>query len=141
MFEEERRKPLKLSMTPLIDMVFLLLVFFMLTTSFSVKEGIELNYGGQDGRVAAPRVPKAFVLVSIEPEGVVMVNEKVSSLSEFSGDIETLLIAQVNQRVFVQTIGEPSVQELVSVVDQLNLLGVGDVTFLEQDYSQPESMR
>jgi len=38
-----RRKPLELGITPLIDIVFLLLLFFMLTSRFVLQEGIEVQ--------------------------------------------------------------------------------------------------
>ena len=38
-----RRKPLEIGITPLIDIVFLLLIFFMLTSRFMVQEGIEVD--------------------------------------------------------------------------------------------------
>jgi biopolymer transport protein ExbD len=42
-FRPQRRPTLELGMTPLIDIVFLLLIFFMLTSSFVVQEGIQVD--------------------------------------------------------------------------------------------------
>ena len=42
-FRPRRRPALELGMTPLIDIVFLLLIFFMLTSRFVVQEGIQVD--------------------------------------------------------------------------------------------------
>lgn len=42
-FRPRRRPTLELGMTPLIDIVFLLLIFFMLTSHFVVQEGIQVD--------------------------------------------------------------------------------------------------
>ena len=42
-FRPQRRPTLELGMTPLIDIVFLLLIFFMLTSRFVVQEGIQVD--------------------------------------------------------------------------------------------------
>jgi len=42
-FRPQRRPTLELGMTPLIDIVFLLLIFFMLTSRFVIQEGIQVD--------------------------------------------------------------------------------------------------
>ena len=42
-YEEEKKELISINITPLIDIVFLLLIFFMLATSFIQKSTIEVN--------------------------------------------------------------------------------------------------
>lgn len=57
-----RRRP---SLTPMIDVVFLLLVFFMLASRFGMDAVLELPLAGQGGSYSGP--PR---LVAISPGGV-----------------------------------------------------------------------
>ncbi|MEP1767834.1 MAG: biopolymer transporter ExbD [Sulfitobacter sp.] len=54
------RKRRRLSMTSLIDVIFLLLLFFMLTSTFSKFAEVELAAGGS-GSAAAPTSPPVFL--------------------------------------------------------------------------------
>jgi biopolymer transport protein ExbD len=49
-----RRKALELGITPLIDIVFLLLLFFMLTSRFVLQEGIEVQLPETERRIPFP---------------------------------------------------------------------------------------
>jgi biopolymer transport protein ExbD len=42
-FRSQKKQPLMMDVTPLVDVVFLLLIFFMVTTTFSVQKGIKLD--------------------------------------------------------------------------------------------------
>lgn len=55
-----RTRRRKLSMTSLIDVIFLLLLFFMLTSTFSKFSEVELSAGGS-GTVAPSETPPLFL--------------------------------------------------------------------------------
>ncbi|MBF0382372.1 MAG: biopolymer transporter ExbD [Magnetococcales bacterium] len=42
-FRSNKKPPLSMDVTPLVDVVFLLLIFFMVTTTFSTEKGIKLD--------------------------------------------------------------------------------------------------
>jgi biopolymer transport protein ExbD len=42
-FRSHKKTPLTMDVTPLVDVVFLLLIFFMVTTTFSLDQGIKLD--------------------------------------------------------------------------------------------------
>ncbi|MEM7440227.1 MAG: biopolymer transporter ExbD [Pseudomonadota bacterium] len=57
----KRRQRRKLSMTPLIDVIFLLLLFFMLSSTFSKFSEVELTSGGAGSAIVANDTPPIFV--------------------------------------------------------------------------------
>lgn len=61
------RVPRRPSLTPMIDVVFLLLVFFMLAARFGMEGGLQLNLAGQAAGVAEWSGPPR--LVDVLPEG------------------------------------------------------------------------
>lgn len=62
-FGEQRRRR-RLSLTPMIDVVFLLLVFFILVARFGVEQGLEIGMAGRGIYEGPPR------LVEVFPDGI-----------------------------------------------------------------------
>ena len=56
-FEGRARIRTQLDVTPLIDVVFLLLIFFLLTSTYITRESIELNLPSSDTAVARDDAP------------------------------------------------------------------------------------
>jgi biopolymer transport protein ExbD len=67
----------ELSMTPLIDMVFLLLIFFAVTTNFTKETGIKVD---KASTTTARILDKELLLISIDKGGNYWYNGKISSL-------------------------------------------------------------
>jgi biopolymer transport protein ExbD len=89
MFARPKRATLSIDMAPLIDVVFLLLIFFMLTSSF-VPPSVPLTLPQ-----AASGAPSeaAKVVVSLDANGGISISEKPIANSEF----ETALRAALDQ--------------------------------------------
>ncbi len=73
-FRDKKREKLEITLTPMIDVVFLLLIFFMVTTTFSRETAVKINLPEASGeeRLEAPKV----VNLSIDADGVYYVNNQ-----------------------------------------------------------------
>ncbi len=71
----QRPEPPDINLAPLIDVVFLLLIFFMVTTTFKDEVGIKVQLPQAQGEVAAE--PRALTLV-IDASGAFYVNDRKS---------------------------------------------------------------
>lgn len=115
---------LEVDLSPLIDVTFLLLIFFVLTTSFSQEKQLQIE---RPAASSASEVEREPLRVALDSEGVTYVDGhrvapwllqgRVESLLRESGATEVLLIADV--RV-------PS-GRMVEVIDQCRLAGAEDV--------------
>ena len=74
----------KLDIAPLIDVVFLLLIFFMLTSSFIIQPGIRVNL---PRAVTSEVLNKELVVVTITAENEVFVNERPVEAEELVSHI------------------------------------------------------
>jgi len=103
MFTRPKRPTLSIDMAPLIDVVFLLLIFFMLTSSFA-PPAVPLTLPK-----AASGAPSetAKVVVSLDQAGGISISENPITESEF----ETALRAALDQNATppVHSRGDPSV--------------------------------
>jgi len=66
-FPRRRRDPVEVNLTPLIDVVFLLLIFFMVSTTFETRQALELSLPESVSGVAAEPSPVTLVVTA---EGV-----------------------------------------------------------------------
>ncbi len=71
-FKRRHKEELNLNLTPLIDIVFLLLIFFMVSTTFTKESHLAVNLPEADGQVAD--APDRMVEVVIDKDGLYSVN-------------------------------------------------------------------
>lgn len=81
-FKREKRIVSPPDITPLIDVVFLLLIFFMLSTTFIVKPGIKIDLPKSSAEEI--KKEKEEIEVTISKEGVIFVGEKETTLKELT---------------------------------------------------------
>lgn len=118
----KRRKP---SLTPMIDVVFLLLVFFMLAARFGVDKAIPLSPAVQGGGTytGAPR------LISVAPDGV-RLNGTVVDRTALIAQVRSLMPHE-NAIVVVKSIEGANLQDVVDVLDSLSGAGINKIVLAE----------
>ncbi|MEA3333275.1 MAG: biopolymer transporter ExbD [Pseudomonadota bacterium] len=87
-FQTRSRDDVQLDMTPLVDVVFLLLIFFMLSTSLSVNPGIKIDLP----KASAEQVKKkkTTLRVAVEPGGRIFLGGKKLSLDQLREKFKTV---------------------------------------------------
>ena len=117
------RRYARVSLTPLIDVVFILLVFFMLASSFVDWRALSLSAAG--GGAAAPTMKGAF-LVDVGPGGAL----RLAGAPIGQGALLKRLGTAPDRRVLLRPIGGVAVQPLVDLIDRLEGAGVARVALL-----------
>lgn len=123
-----------LSLTPLIDVVFLLLIFFLVTSEFEDEERrLDIVLPSASSAVPMTSKPREIV-VDIDSAGKVYLRGEPTSLEEFE---ELLKIAvannPTNQTVVIRADQATSFQPVVNVMDVCNRTGVSDYSVTTQD--------
>ncbi len=107
-------------MTPLIDVVFILLLFFMLVSQFHRWQTLRVSTAVQD----STQGQHPAVLVRVQAEGQLDLNGEPLSLAALSERLGALRAKYPQLRVQVQAADAVSLQTLVNVFDQLQAAGV-----------------
>jgi len=116
-----------LSLTPMIDVVFLLLIFFLVTSEFEDEEQrLKIVLPTASSATPMTRKPREIV-IDIDPEGRVFLRGQATEFEE----LERLLTAAVsenptNQSAIIRADGATSFQPVVSVMDICNRTGIAD---------------
>ena len=128
-----RRRRALIGLTPLIDVVFILLVFFMLASSFLDWHSIDLSPPTR-GAAAAPM--EGALLVEIRPKGLRVSGERMS-LDALGERVRQRISKRPDQRVLVQPAPGVPLQDAVRVLDRLALAGVTRMALVRKATPEP----
>lgn len=118
-FEGRQRLPLRLDMAPLIDVVFLLLIFFMLTSSFMVQEAINMVL--PESQTAESGI-ETDISVIISEDREIRLNGKLIELENLQVEIEPLIVSQETP-IYLHSDQNIPVKDMLAVMDEIRLAG------------------
>jgi biopolymer transport protein ExbD len=128
--EPGRRRPL-VGLTPLIDVVFILLVFFMLVSSFAdwrtITVAPPLAAGDRRQGLAGA------VLVEVQGAGRIRLSGEGLALAQIAARLRPMLLDAPDRRFVIKTDERVPLQDLVDVLDQLAAAGARDIAFLRAE--------
>ena len=144
-FIKTRQLHVEINLTPLIDVVFLLLIFFMISTSFTLETQIEVTLPSADGAQGAPQGDPFVVWVSAEGQYAIN-NSTVIGTSFLALDaaISAALRAETPSEVVVWADAEASHQSVITLLEVLQKAGQANVqlkTQSRQGTRNPERLR
>jgi biopolymer transport protein ExbD len=114
-----RRRP---SLTPLIDVVFLLLVFFMLASRFGMDAVLDIPLAAQGGPYTGP--PR---LIDVTPEGLSLNGQPVKELAPA---LEPLM-EKPTDMLILRGRDEATLQRIMEVTETLRAAGYTSVVLVE----------
>ncbi|XGA78812.1 biopolymer transporter ExbD [Halomonas sp. CH40] len=112
----------EVNLTPMLDVVFIMLIFFIVTTSFIKESGVEIER--PEASAATPRLD-AQVLVAITPEGAVWVDGKAVDVHRIGQQVAGML--SDDGAVVIQADRASTTGLLIEVMDRLKQAGVEQV--------------
>ncbi len=122
-----RRKKDEISdvdMSPLIDMVFILLIFFMVSSTFTKDMKLDLN---RPGASSASRASSKVIRVYIDNQADIYVDNQPVKLWAVQSKLREMLRSATEKSVLVITDSTIPVEKLIELVDQCRLSGAKDV--------------
>ncbi len=127
MRRRSRRKPEEqgLDLTPMMDIVFIMLIFFIVTTSFVKETGVDINRPNAE---TAERDEKGNILVAITQNNEIWIDKRRIDLKAVRANIERLKIEYPEGSVIIQADKEARSGLLVETMDQIRLAGVQNIS-------------
>lgn len=113
-----------IDISPLIDMVFILLIFFMVSSTFTKDMQLELN---RPGASSASKSSSKVIRVYIDKFSDVYLDGQPIKVWALQGKMRDLLRTSTEKSVLVVTDMGVTADKLVEVVDQCRLSGAKDV--------------
>ncbi|KAF3978403.1 MAG: biopolymer transporter ExbD [Methylococcales symbiont of Iophon sp. n. MRB-2018] len=110
-----------IDMTPMLDIVFIMLIFFIVTTSFVKESGIDVN---RPTAQTATRKEKGNIIVAIKPNGDVWIDKRQVDIRAVRANVSRLHAEQPLGSVVIAADKETTVRVLTQVMDQIRLAGI-----------------
>lgn len=114
----------QIDMTSMMDVVFIMLIFFIVTTSFVKEAGIEVN---RPMAASAERQERGNIMIAVSESGAVWIDGRQVDVRAVRANVERLRAENPEGAVIVQADEASRTGILVQVIDQVRLAGVRDV--------------
>ena len=128
-FRQRRKRVLEVSLTPMIDVVFLLLIFFMVTTTFNKEVELKIKLPEAKG---SEKTEKKSIVLSIDADGVYfvnnhqLVNQKLSTLRKA---LREAAVDSKNMPFVISADAKTPHQAVISALDVAADIGFVRITF------------
>jgi biopolymer transport protein ExbD len=119
-----------IDMTPMLDIVFIMLIFFIVTTSFVKEAGIEVSRPSAN---TAQVVKNGNIMVAIGAAGDVWVDKRRIEVDAVRANIERLRAESPEGTVVIQADTEANAGTVVKVMDQIKMAGVENISIAATD--------
>ncbi|MEQ8934552.1 MAG: biopolymer transporter ExbD [Amphiplicatus sp.] len=118
------------NVTPLLDIVFIMLIFFIVTSTFVKEPGVDIE---RPEALTASDRKLASILVAIAPDNTIWVNKEEIKLEEVRNAVEQLRRENPKGTAVVQADKASESRYLVDVLNQIKAAGISDVAVSTED--------
>ena len=117
MIKKQRRPMQEINSSSMADIAFLLLVFFLVTTTISMDKGISLVLPSEGNELEVNK--KNIVNILMNESGKVLLNDKAIKVKDIREKVERKLAGNPNLIFSVQTHPRTKYQDYLNILDQL----------------------
>ena len=122
---DRRKSESEVNLTPMLDVVFIMLIFFIVTASFVKESGIEIS---RPGASTAVRKEKGNILIAISANDQIWMNRRQVDPRALRANIERAHAENPQGAVIIQADKEAKTGLLVQVMDAARSAGVKDIS-------------
>jgi biopolymer transport protein ExbD len=126
-----RDVPAEIPTASMADVAFLLIIFFLVASFYSVTRGIQFSLPRHD-EAALTAEPEAAVLIEIAANGALTVDRQALGLSDLTGYLRPKLVRNPSKPVILRTALEAPYSAMTDVFDELRQVGVQNVVIPTQ---------
>ena len=122
-----------IDMTPMLDIVFIMLIFFIVTTSFVKESGIDVN---RPTAQTATRKEQGNIIVAIKANGDVWIDKRQVDIRAVRANVSRLHAEQPLGSVVIAADKDTKVKVLTQVMDQIRLAGIMNASIATETESK-----
>ena len=114
----------EINLTPMLDVVFIMLIFFIVTASFMKEAGFDLN---RNDAVSEHEVVNDTILIQISADNDVLLADRTIDPRALRANLSRLSAENPDAVFVVQAHNRSKNQLLIRVLDQARLAGIYDI--------------
>ena len=130
-FFSKEKKNIDINVAPLIDIVFLLLIFFMLASEFTDFKTIDMVSPNQSNKeINKTKLP---IIIELSENGIININNKEIAFNKLSIIVDDMLTNKQINKVVISTPNETKVNVLIKIVDIIRSLGIENIALITKE--------
>ncbi len=118
----------KINLTPMLDVVFIMLIFFIVTATFVKETGLDVNQP-EDDEVQEPDPEKRSIVVRITNHDRIIIAQRTVDLRAVRANIERLSAENPEAPVIIQPHPDSTTDAMIHVMDSARQAGVYNISF------------
>ena len=119
-----------IDITPMLDIVFIMLIFFIVTATFVKESGIDVTRPDAETAVKQNRVA---ILIAIRDNNEIWINRRKVDLASVRANVEKLHAENPQGGAVIQADRQAETGVLVEIMDQVRLAGVGAISIAAEE--------
>ena len=123
---EEAEEP---NITPMLDVVFILLNFFIVTANFIKDPGLEINRPDSE---TAEITENAAILIAIGPAGEIYMDGRRIDVRQVKANVIRLMAENPQGAVVMQADEKATAEKIIAVMDEVREAGVIDISIASE---------
>lgn len=121
----KNKEETEINLTPMLDVVFIMLIFFIVTTSFVKETGVNVN---RPSAKSSQQRSNANILIAIKNNNEIWIDKRMVDIRSVRANIERLKASNTQSSVVIQSDTESKTGILVKVMDQIRLAGIFNIS-------------
>ena len=122
---KKEKNCVSINITSLIDVVFMLVIFFMLSSSFN-KSSIPISLPSSENSIQSSDTES--IRVTISKEKIIFLNDSITSIKNLSSESQKLLTSLGTRNAVLYSDENVSLGFMISVIDELTKSGIENVS-------------
>jgi biopolymer transport protein ExbD len=106
-----------IDMTPMLDVVFIMLIFFIVTASFVKEAGLDMSSSEQDSNINT-KANNNTILIRIESTGRIWIDDSITDIEAVQSSVKRLHAQNPEARVIIQPDPKAKTDLMIRVLDQ-----------------------
>jgi biopolymer transport protein ExbD len=121
---DKKSDQVEINMSPMVDMTFLLLIFFLVTTTFVKESGVEVNRP-----ISTPdsTVEQDNILISVTKDGMIFIEDQIIDIRSVRSRMERFKSEMPEGNVIITADSESLFGVAIEVLDQVRLANIKNV--------------
>ncbi|HSN72796.1 MAG TPA: biopolymer transporter ExbD [Steroidobacteraceae bacterium] len=124
-----RQDESEIDLTPMLDVVFIMLIFFIVTASFIKESGIDVNR--PDANTVDNPQEKKNILIQIGPDDEIFIDRRRVDRRAVRANVERLHAENPEATVVIQALQRAKTDTLIAVMDASRQAGVYNIAIAE----------
>lgn len=115
----------QIDMTPMLDIVFIMLIFFIVTTSFVKPSGLDVN---KPKASQSTQKKSANIFIGVSASGVIQMENRQVDIERVGANVERMLAEAPEAAVLIQADKEAKHGIIVKIMDQVKQAGIDKIS-------------